>query len=189
MLAATRSGVMPVSWLRAKASRTRFSFCDDLIGESRIGARIERERRQVVLVVVDDLGDAITHVAGDGLAFAEHLARHGVERVIVHADEGTAQQIDAVEHQTAGDARLTAAEIALGFADANRAGVAAEHEWMAHARRDLLQHGQIEIDDVPARQHVGIEAPTRSQNASNAAHSSATARRALRHRAGRCRRR
>ena len=110
-------------------------------------------------VIVSDLGDAITHIAGDGLAFAENLARHGIERVIVHAYERAAQQIDAVENQAARNARLTAAEIAVGFADANRAGIPAQRERMAHTRRDSLQYREIEIDDVPARQDVGIEEP------------------------------
>ena len=30
---------------------------------------------------------------------------------------------------------------------------------MAHACGDALQYGQIEIDDIPARQHVGIDQP------------------------------
>ena len=37
----------------------------------------------------------------DRLAFAEHLARDGVERVVVHAHERAAQQVDAVEHEPA----------------------------------------------------------------------------------------
>ncbi len=138
MLAATRSGVMPASWLRANASRTTFSFSHDLERQSRVGARIERERRQIMAVVVHDLGDAITHVPGDGLAFAENLARHGVERVIVHAYEGPAQQVDAVEHEAARNARLSAAEIAFGFADANAPDVPAQRKGMAHALGDAL---------------------------------------------------
>ncbi len=117
-------------------------------------------------VIVDDLGHAIMHIAGDGLALAENLARHGIERVVVHAHERTAKQIDAVEHQTAGDVRLTAAEIALGFADAHRARSRPRREWMAHTRSNPLQYREIEVDDVPAREHIRIESTrTRSQNA------------------------
>ena len=73
MLAATRSGVMPVRRLRANASGTRFSLCNDVVGEPRVGARVERERREVLAIVVQDLAEAIAHVALHGLAFAQHL--------------------------------------------------------------------------------------------------------------------
>ena len=88
---------------RERAARERerheVQLRDDLIREPRVGARVERERRQIVRVVVLDLRDPIAHVAGDRLAFAEHLARDGIERVVVHAHERAAQQIDAVEHE------------------------------------------------------------------------------------------
>ena len=156
MLAATRSGVMPVNRLRANASGTRLSLLHDVVGEPRVGARIEREGGQVVAVVVQDLADAIAHVALDGLAFAQHLPRHGVERVVVHPHEGAAQQVDAVEDETAGNRGLAAAEIAFGLAQAHRAGVAAEIEWMPHARGDSCKNRQVEVDDVPAGQYVRI---------------------------------
>src|SRR5258708_30035787 len=109
-------------------------------------------------VIVRDLGDAITHVPGNGLALAENLARNRVERVVVHAYEGAAQQVDAVEHEAARNAGLAAAKIAFGFADANAPYVPAQRKGMAHALRNALQYRQIEIDDVPTRQDIGIEA-------------------------------
>ena len=134
-------------------------FLHDLECESCVRARIEREGREIMAVIVSDLGDAIAHIAGDDLAFAENLARHRIERVIVHADERAAQQIDAVENQAARNARLTAAEIAVGFADANRAGIPAERRKDGARAPRCAQYREIEIDDVPARQHVRIEAP------------------------------
>ena len=131
----------------------------DLECEPRVGARIQRERRQILAVIAGDLGDAIAHVSGNGLSLAENLARHGIERVIVHADESAAQQIDAVEYETARNARLPAAEIALGLADAKAPGIPAQCKRMAHALCNALQYRQVEIDDVPTRQHIGIEAP------------------------------
>ncbi len=91
------------------------------------------------------------------LAFAEHGARHGIERVVLHAHEGAAQQIDAVEHDSSGNRRLAAAEVTLRLANAQRAGVATEIEGMTDARSDALQHRQIEVDDVPAGDHIRIE--------------------------------
>ena len=161
----------------------RFELLHDLKSESRVRTRIERKRREIMAVIVGDLGDAIMHVAGDGLAFAENLACHGVEGIIVHADERAAQQIDAVENQAAGNARLTAAEIALGLANARRAGVPAQRERMAHTRGDSLQYREIEIDDVPARQDVGIEVPNALAKCFQCREFIGTAGRAIRHRA------
>jgi hypothetical protein len=157
MLAATRSGVMPASWLR-ESKPHHIQFLHDLEREPGVGARIKRERRQIMAVIVRDLGDAITDVPGNGLSLAENLARHSVERVIVHAYEGTAQQVDAVEHEAARNARLAAAEIAFGFADANAPYVPAQRKEMAHALSNALQYRQVEIDDVPTRQHIRIKA-------------------------------
>ena len=134
-------------------------FLHDLEREACVRARVERERRQIMPVVVRDLGNAVAYVPGDGLALAQDLARHGVERVIIHADERAAQQVDAVEHEAPRYARLSAAKIALGFANANSAGVPSQREGMANAFGDALQDRQVEIDDVPTRQDIGIEAP------------------------------
>src|SRR6185503_1855515 len=109
-----------------------------------------RKGGQVVTVVVHDLADAVAHVAGDSFAFAQYFAGDGIERVVVHADEGAAQQIDAVQHQPAGNRSLPAAKVAFGLAQAHRRGVAAELQRMSQAEGDLLQHGEIEVDRVPA---------------------------------------
>ena len=54
------------------------------------------------------------------LALAEHLTCDRVERIVVHAHERAAQQVDAVEHDAARHRRLAAAEVALGLAEAQR---------------------------------------------------------------------
>ena len=46
-------------------------------------------------IVVNDLGDSIAHVTGDRFALAQHFAGDCIQRVIVHAHERTAQQINA----------------------------------------------------------------------------------------------
>ena len=108
-------------------------------------------------IVMRDLRDAILHLTTQGLAFAEHLTPHRIERIVIHADEGTAQQIDSIEHDAPRDARLAAAKVAFGLADARRAGIPAQQERMPAALGDTLQDRQVEIDDVPARQDIGIE--------------------------------
>ncbi len=132
-------------------------FLRDAEGESGIRARIQREGRQIVLVVVDDFRQAVTRRRAHRLAFAEHFARDRIERIVIHADERAAQQVDAVEHQTARDARLAAAEIALGFADSRRPRASTELERVAHTGRNPLEHAEIEIDEIPTGEHVRIE--------------------------------
>jgi len=136
--------------------RHEVELLDDLICEPCVGPRVLRERREIVRVVVLDLRDPVGSVARERLAFAKHLARDGVERVVVHAHERAAQKIDAVEHDAARDRRLAAAEVALGLAQSQRAVVAPEAQRMLEPRRDPLKDGEIEVDRVPARQYVGI---------------------------------
>ena len=81
--------------------RDQIQFLADLEREPRIGARVQREARKIVFVALHDLADAIVRVAFQRFAFAEHFARNGVERIVVEAHERAADQIDAVEHETA----------------------------------------------------------------------------------------
>src|ERR1700722_1999574 len=94
--------------------------------------------------------------ADDSLALAEYLSGHGVEGIIIHPYEGAPQQVDAVEYEAAGNRGLPAAKITLRLAQAHGAGVAPEPERMAQTGRDFFQHREVEVDDIPARQHVGI---------------------------------
>ena len=91
------------------------------------------------------------------LALAEHLARDAVERVVVEAQEGAAHQVHAVEDEAAGNGRLAAAEPAAGRPKAHRPRVAAELERRPRAAGDAVEHLEVEVDDVPAGQHVGVE--------------------------------
>ncbi len=127
-----------------------------MIGKARVGARVERERGEVVAIIVHDLRDAVVHVAGNGLTFPQHLARDRIERIVVHPYERAAKKIDAVEHQAAGHARLTASEIAFRLAQAQCARVASELKRMIEARCDPLQHREIEVDRVPPRDHIRV---------------------------------
>ncbi len=91
-------------------------FPGDLKSKARVSARVLCECRQVVLVVMDDLADAIADIATDRFAFSEHFSRHRVQRVVVHAHERATQQVDAVQHQATGDRGLPAAEVAFRLA-------------------------------------------------------------------------
>src|ERR1017187_4972332 len=108
-------------------------------------------------VVARDLSNAITYIPGDSLPLAQHLARHRVERVIIHAYERAAQQVDAVQHEPSRYARLSAAKIALRRANANSTGIPAQRQGMVNACGDALQYRQVEIDDIPPRQDIRVE--------------------------------
>src|SRR4029434_8227891 len=144
-----------------KCWRDEMEALDDLVSEPRVRARVEGECGKVVLVVVDDLPDAITYVAPavalECLPFAQHLARDGIQRIVIHAHERPPQQVDSIQHETAWNGRLTAAEVAFRFTNADRPRIAPEIERMAQARSDALQNCEIEVDRVPAGQHVGVE--------------------------------
>ena len=62
---------------------------------------------------------SIPRIAFDGLAFSEHAACHGIERIVLHAHKGAAQEIDPIQHDAAGYGGLPAPEVALGLADAD----------------------------------------------------------------------
>ena len=87
--------------LRSTASSTRRSR-SRISRASRASVRLYSTKRSPVLLeeAQDLLGPA---VAGERLAFAQHRARHRVEAVVVHPDEGAAQELDPVEHDAAGD--------------------------------------------------------------------------------------
>src|SRR5262249_41721629 len=130
---------------------------DDAVCEPRVRACVQRKRGQIMAIVVHDLADAIAHVALHSLALAEHATRDGIERIVLHAHESTAQQIDAIEHNAARHRRLPAAEITFRLAKTNGAGIAPDLERMPRSRRDALEHREVEVDGVPARDDVGIE--------------------------------
>ncbi len=130
---------------------------DDLKGKARVSARVQRESRQVVAVVVQNLGDPVLDITLDGLAFAEHLARHRIERIILHAHKGPPQEIDSVEHHAPGNRRLPTAKIPFGLAQADGSYIATQVERMPGALGDSFQHREIEVNGVPTRQHVRIE--------------------------------
>ncbi len=135
----------------------QIELLDDVVGKPRVGACIESKCRQVVAIVVLDLLHPIPSIAFDGLAFAEHAAGHGIERIVLHAHEGTAKEIYPIQHHAAGYGRLPATEVALGLAQPDGSGVATEIERMARARRDSFEDSEIEVNRVPARDHVRIE--------------------------------
>ncbi len=78
---------------------------EHLEGEAGVGAVVLDEALPVLLEEPQDLLGAAA--PGEGLALAEDRAGDRVEAVVLHPDEGAAQQLDPVEDDAPGDRRLT----------------------------------------------------------------------------------
>jgi hypothetical protein len=93
----------------------------------------------------------------EGLAPAEHLAGHRVQRVALHAHERAAQQVDPVEDGAARHRRPARAARPGGGPEAHRTRTTAELERHARAPGHAHEHGQVEVDDVPAGDRVRVD--------------------------------
>ena len=137
-------------------------FLDDFEREARIRSCVLGECREVVAVAGQDVVCAIAcRVLDPGterhLPFAEYLAGHAVERIIVEPLKGAAQEIHAVEHEATGNGGLPTAEIPASRTHAHGSGVAPEMQRDAGSPGDSREHVEVEVDHVPAGQHVGVD--------------------------------
>src|SRR5439155_2832596 len=115
--------------------------------EPRVLQVVGDETGRVVAIRGLDLLPAV--VGPEELPLADQHLCGGVEPVILEPDEGTAEEREAVQHEPAGEDRarlareiLVAPEIELLVGPPEDA---AEAEAMAGA----LQHGEVEVADVP----------------------------------------
>ena len=115
----TRSGGRPVSRLRSTASSTSRSR-SRISSASRASVRLYSTKRGRSSSKSRRISLGPVRAPASGLALAQHRARDGVERVVVHADEGAAQELDAVEHDAAGHAGLARAARRPAGAQAQR---------------------------------------------------------------------
>ena len=91
------------------------------------------------------------------LALAEKRLRRGLQLVVVEADEGAAHQRQPVEHLAAEDDGARLARERRILAQVEGVVVAPDGEVHAVPARDARQDGEVEVDDVPAGDDVGIE--------------------------------
>jgi len=150
---ATRSAAGP-SAETARPPARRAAAVEDLESEARVGPVVLHERgrscsksrRSPRLALLEQR-----------LAFAEHSRATGVEPVVLHPHEGGA---------AAGGCRRarrrpgrSACACPRPVLHAQRPGPRAELRGTRQALRQPREAGQIEIDDVPAGDHVGIQLP------------------------------
>ncbi len=91
---------------------------------------------QALTVLLEQQQDRVrAAVARERLALAQHRARDRVEPVVVHAHEGAAQELDAVEHHAPGHARLARGARCPAGAGAARPGRARARAARARAPR------------------------------------------------------
>ena len=146
----------------------------DLERETCVGAVVLDEPGAVLAVQPEHLEGALAARqarAVDRLALAQHRPRDRVEPVVLHADEGAAQQPDAVEHHPPRDRRLLLAARSAICPQAQAARPASELQGDADAPGDAQQHRQVEVDHVPAGEDVrirGAHAPARTPGAARA---------------------
>ena len=164
--------------------RHEVELLDDLVREPRVGARVQRERGQVVR----------GSCAGSRRCGRARRPRRLCLRRAPRARRrrassrpcartrraaGRCRRARAGPGSKPGRCRNSLRPCAAAAALESRPSSSG---WRS-ARRDPLQHREVEVDRVPARQHVADRTSrTRAQNASSAAYSFDAARRALRHR-------
>ena len=135
--------------------RHQLQLLQDVEGEPRVGEVVPHEALGILLERALDLGGVIGGV--EGLALAQDVARGGLQAVVRQAHPDRAQQSDAVEHRPSRDEYRVAEPARTAAALAELAGRAAQLQRHAGRRRQADQHRHVEVDDAPARQHVGVE--------------------------------
>ena len=104
---------------------------------------------------MQDLIGAI--MPGHELALTQNLARDEVQGVLVHANERAAQQLNSVQNDAPGNTRLGGCPARARGLQAHRPRPAAKLQRHAVTLGQARQDRQIEVDDIPAGQHIGIE--------------------------------
>ena len=129
---------------------------EDVDHEAGVLEVVGRERLGVLAPEARDLGRGVGRVLVDLLAAPEHRAGDGLEPVVDEA-ERVANERDAVEDDAARDLGARLAREAEILDEAGAAGHAAERRIEAQRLAAPDQDAEVEVDDVPPDQHVGIQ--------------------------------
>ena len=153
--------------------RYQLQLVQDVDHQPGIGEVVLHEPFRVMAVGIHDLRHVID--AAERLALAENLPRRVFQGVAVQAVGDRAQQADAVQHHPPRDedriaepaparaprARTTGLTrvrpLPSAAALTNRPRGAAQFQGHLQLGRPADQHRHVEVDDVPAGHHVGVE--------------------------------
>ena len=136
----------------------QLQLLQDVERQARVGQIVLHEARRIIGKGAHDPVRMARTAAAQGLALAENLLRRGLQAVTLQPHRHRAQQANAIQHDPPGNEdgigeSAPAAPLAL----AQRAGRAAPLQRRAGRRRAADQHRHVEVDDVPAGHHVGIQ--------------------------------
>jgi hypothetical protein len=91
------------------------------------------------------------------LPLADQHLRRGVEPVVLEADERAPEEREPVEHEPPGEDRARLAREALVATELELLVRPPERAAEAEPLAGTLQDREIEVADVPAREHVGVD--------------------------------
>ena len=141
----------------AQGQRDQSFFVQDIAHQARVFQAVFAEGRAIFGVrAEDDLGHVLIRCGLQALAAAQHGAGHGVQAKIVVFLQGGAHQVQGVENLAAIDHHAAAAPH-LAFLKPGTVVGAAQIVRQIVSRAALLEHHQIEVDQVPAGEHVGVD--------------------------------
>ncbi len=136
---------------------------EDVEHQARVAEAVRAQRLGIGAVqALDGLHAALAGAAVDQLAPAEQGPRHGLEPVVLEPHAGEAHEPERVHHLSAvGDGPAAppahAPLAAFPVEERGRAVGAADVERDAEVAEPPVQGPEVEVDDVPPGQDVGIE--------------------------------
>jgi len=143
-----------VVWARSITNCSSFAF-EDAQHQLAVADVVERECGLVFLVAPLDFRHLVVVVA-DGLAFAEQRLRDGLEAERRKAPYGSLERIDAIDDHAAGRGREEVALLARVRAPFDGPALPPQEERHAAVVGRLLEHPQVELDDVPADEDIRV---------------------------------
>ena len=155
MLAATPIGWQSGQLAPLDSELDEAELFEDLEHETGVGEIVGYEALAITVECPEDLARSIA--PGDDLSHAEHRVCHCVERMVLHLDERAANEVDPVEDDATGNRGLRRRWAGSSSANPETARRAAEVEPDTYALRDPVENAKIEVDNVPARNDVGVD--------------------------------
>ena len=135
----------------------QIQLLQDVEHQARVGQVVLHEALGIVGERVHDPLRVAGSAAAQGLALAQNLPGRDLQGVALQAHVHRAQQADAVQHHPSRDEDGIGEAAPPAAALAQCAGGAAPLQRHPGRRRAPDQHRHVEVDDVPAGHHVGVQ--------------------------------